>query len=123
MWVFTKHGFFSAVCARQGDGRHGRPVNPERMMVRARVKGHLEALRERFPEVLGPCVVQDSGGTDYAFRIFVDKQAWSGLLSELAKETAYDNFKSEVERFQGRQGAAYVSSLHEVWSVMYGLQK
>ena len=20
MWVFTKHGFFSAVCARQGNG-------------------------------------------------------------------------------------------------------
>ena len=23
MWLFTKHGFFSAVCARQGDGKHG----------------------------------------------------------------------------------------------------
>ena len=35
MWIFTKHGFFSAVCARQGDGKHGQPVDPDRIMVRA----------------------------------------------------------------------------------------
>ena len=23
MWIFTQHGFFSTVCARQGDGSHG----------------------------------------------------------------------------------------------------
>src|SRR5436305_641101 len=34
MWIFTKHGFFSAVCAREGDGSHGRPVDPDRIMVR-----------------------------------------------------------------------------------------
>jgi hypothetical protein len=30
MWVFTKQGFFSAVCARQGDGKDGQPINPDR---------------------------------------------------------------------------------------------
>lgn len=35
MWLFTKYGFFSAVSAREGDGSHGRPVDPERIMVRA----------------------------------------------------------------------------------------
>jgi hypothetical protein len=34
MWVFTKHGFFSAVCARQGNGtwweeQRGSDVHPE----------------------------------------------------------------------------------------------
>jgi hypothetical protein len=43
MWIFTKHGFFSAVCARKGDGMHGEPVDPERIMVRSRIRGHLEA--------------------------------------------------------------------------------
>jgi hypothetical protein len=28
MWLFTKQGFFSAVCARQGSGMHGQPVDP-----------------------------------------------------------------------------------------------
>jgi len=39
MWLFTKHGFFSAVCARQGNGEHGQPVDPGRIMVRARGRG------------------------------------------------------------------------------------
>ena len=31
MWIFTKHGFFSAVCARQGNGKHGQLVDLERL--------------------------------------------------------------------------------------------
>jgi hypothetical protein len=123
MWVFTRHGFFSAVCARQGDGRHGRPVDTGRIMVRARVRGHLEALKGRFPDLLGRCDIQESASADYAYRLFVPKPAWVRVLSGLGEETDYDNFKAEVARCQGRAGAAYERSLHEVWSVMLGLQK
>ena len=123
MWIFTKHGFFSAVCARQGDGQHGHPVDLDRIMVRARVRGHLEALKKRFPELLGSSEIQESAGTDYAYRLFVRKSAWTQVLAGLAEETDYDNFKSEVARYQGRTGAAYKHSLHEVWSVMHRLQK
>ncbi|MDA1232699.1 MAG: hypothetical protein O2856_18160 [Planctomycetota bacterium] len=123
MWIFTKHGFFSAVCARQGNGKHGQPVDPERIMVRARVRGHLEALKKRFPDLLGECEIQESAGTDYAYRLFVQKSTWTQVLAGLAEETDYDNFKSEVARHQGRGGAAYEHSLHDVWSVMNRLQK
>lgn len=123
MWVFTKHGFFSAVCARQGSGKHGQPVDPNRIMVRARLRDHLDALKKRFPDLLGPCEVQDFAGTDYAFRIFVAKSVWSQVLAGLAEETDYDNFKSEVARHHGKVGAAYERSLHEVWAVMNHLQK
>ena len=123
MWIFTKHGFFSAVCARQGNGKHGQPVDPDRIMVRARVRGHLDALKKRFTDLLGECEIQESAGTDYAFRLFVQKSAWTQVVAELAEETDYDNFKSEVARHQGRSGAAYEHSLHEVWSVMNKLQK
>ena len=123
MWLFTKHGFFSAVCARQGDGKHGQPVDPDRIMVRARVGGHLEALKKRFPELLAECRIHESAGTDYAYRLFVQKSGWTQVLAGLAEETDYDNFKSEVAHHQGRSGAAYEHSLHEVWSVMHRLQK
>jgi hypothetical protein len=123
MWLFTKHGFYSAVCARQGDGRHGQPVDPNRIMVRARVRKHLDALTERFKELLGGCEIQEFHGSDYAFRIFVDKPVWSQVLVGLNEELDYDNFKSEVASFQGREGAAYEHSLHDVWSVMHKLQK
>jgi hypothetical protein len=123
MWVFTKHGFYSAVCARQGDGKHGQPVDPGLIMVRARVREHLEALKEQFPDLLSRCEIREFAGTDYAFRLFIDKPVWSQVLAGLADETDYDNFKSEVARHQGRAGAAYEHSLHEVWSVMNRLQK
>jgi hypothetical protein len=123
MWLFTKYGFFSAVCARQGDGGHHQPVDPDRIMVRARIRGHLESLAQRFPESLGACEIHESTSTDYAFRLFVEKPAWSRVLSQLAQETDYDNFKSAVAHWQGDDGAPYEHALHEVWSAMYGLQK
>jgi hypothetical protein len=123
MRIFTKHGFFSAVCARQGDGKRSQPVDPGRIMVRARMKEHLEALKERFASLLGQCEIREFAGTDYAYRLFVDKPAWCQVLAGLAEETDYDNFKSEVARHQGRAGAKYEHSLHGVWSVMNRLQK
>ena len=123
MWIFTRYGFFNAVCARQGTGKHGSPVDPDRIMVRARVRRHLEDLKQRFPDLLNACDIREFAGADYAFRIFADKPAWSAVLSRLGDETDYDNFKSEVARYQGRAGTAYDRSLHDVWSVMFQLQK
>ena len=123
MWVFTKYGFYSAVCARQGDGGHSQPVDSDRIMVRARLRGHLEALRERFSSLLANSEIMEFPGTDYAYRIFVPKVAWTQIMAELSSELDYDNFKSEVARHQGNDGRAYEHSLHEVWSVMNRLQK
>ena len=123
MWLFTKHGFYSAVCARQGDGSHSQPVDTDRMVVRARVRSHLDALKERFPDLLADCEIMEFAGTDYAFRIFVPKSVWSQVLVGLNEEIDYDNFKSKVARHQGSNGAEYEHSLHEVWSVMNRLQK
>jgi hypothetical protein len=46
MWSFTRHGFFSEVCARQGSGKPGQPVDPDRIMVQARVRGYLKSLKK-----------------------------------------------------------------------------
>lgn len=123
MWLFTRFCFYSAVCARQGDGNHGQPVDPTRIMVRARLRPHLDALKDRFPDLLGGCEIKEFVGTDYAYRIFVDKPVWMQVVTGLTEDLDYDNFKSEVARFQGHDGAHYEHSLHEVWSVMYRLQK
>ena len=97
MWIFTKHGFFSAVCARQGNGKHGQPVDPDRIMVRARVRSHLEDLKKRFPELLGEREIQESAGTDYAFRLFVQKSAWRQVVAGLGvvAEAGLDRSKAE----------------------------
>ncbi len=123
MWLFTKYGFYSAVCARQGDGSHGQLVDLDRMMVRARDRGQLEALIGQYPELLESAEIKAFPGTDYAYRIFLPKEVWSKVLAALGGDVDYDNFKSEVARFQGRSGAGYEHALHDVWSVMYGLQE
>ena len=122
MWIFTKYGFYSAVCARQGKGTHDQQVDPNRIMVRARLKSHLEGLMQRFPQLLSECNIKVFAGTDYAYRLFLPKSVWTQVLAGLAEEIDYDNFKSEVAHHQGKAGAAYEHSLHDVWSVMYGLQ-
>ena len=122
MWVFTKYGFFSAVCARKGSWEHGQPADPDRIMIRARLRSHLDALLNRFPDVLAGIEIQTFPGTDYAYRIFVAKSVWSDVATAIAAEIDYDNFKAEVARHQGKDGRAYEQSLHDVWEVMYGLQ-
>lgn len=123
MWICTKYGFYSTVCARHGNGEDGQPIDPGRLMVRGRVRAHLEALKERYPDLLGACEIQASTHTDYAYRFFVATADWSVIMSRLALDIDYGNFKSEVQRHQGRGGAPYVHALHEVWSSMHALQK
>ena len=121
MWLFTKHGFYSVVCARKGNGGYGQPIDESRLMVRARLRQHLETLKTRFPVLLGDAAIQVFPGSDYAFRIFVPKTAWATIAAELAAEISYDNFKSEVAR--GSAGDDYEAALHDVWSVMDRLQR
>ena len=123
MWLFTKYGFFSAVCARQGDGGWNQPVDPDRIMVRARMGSHLDALKERFPDLLADCEIMESANTDYAFWIFVPKPVLSEVVAGLVEEMDYDNFKSKVADHQGDAGADYEHSLQRVWLVMSMLQK
>jgi len=92
-------------------------------MVRARVRGHLEALKQCFPVLLGSAEIQEFPKTDYAFRIFVPKSIWMQVLEGLADEVDYDNFKLEVSRHQGSAGAGYERALHDVWASMYRLQR
>jgi hypothetical protein len=55
-------------------------------------------------------------------KIIVLEEVAPSVLMRLAEETDYDNFKSAVARHQGQAGRAYEHALHEVWTVMYGLQ-
>jgi hypothetical protein len=87
------------------------------------LRSHLEALKERFPSLLGGCEICGFVGTDYACRLFVGKATWADVLVGLNGKADYDNFKSAVEHFQGHEGATYEDSLHSVWSVMHRIQK
>lgn len=122
MWIFTRYGFFSAVCARQGKGERRQPVDPDRIMVRARDQRHLENLIARFPDLLAGAEIKGFVGTDYPYRIFTPKSTWVEVLSALGRELDYDNFKNEAARHEASTGDAYVHALHRVWHDMLPLQ-
>jgi hypothetical protein len=111
MWVFTKYGFFSAVCARDKRGK----IDRKNVVVRSRRRDHLQKLIERFPELESP--ILDHAGTDYAYRIVVFKSAWQIALDSLAAEMDYDNFKGSVK------DPDYLSLLHEVWLAGMRMQR
>lgn len=116
MWIFTKYGFFSAVSARRGNGRHGNPVDPGRIMVRARRREHLEALCTAFDEQLGKAAIMETATTDYRYRIVVDKPVWGRVMAALVDGLDYDNFKDAAAHLHGH-GSAYVHALHAVWEI------
>ena len=120
MWLMTTMGMFSAVCPRTEKG-HGGKVETDKIMVRARVRGHIEALRERFSD-LGDAELIETRHADYRYRIIVDKAAWTEAVGQMIAEQDYTNFKNAADSLQGRSGTAYIHALHRVWDVMHELQ-
>jgi hypothetical protein len=125
MWLFTKYGFFSIVNADTPDGL---ATDVNTVMIRARVSQHLKNLQDRFSNTvlaLAGVDIIDSGGTDYRYRIILSKKDWAIILYELAMEQVWGNFKDEVARHAPYEHlhSGYIAAIHDVWSVMLGLQK
>lgn len=110
MWIITPIGFFSIV--RKPDD-----VTSGTLTVRARVRADLEALRALCPE-LGD--IAESPHNDYRFRASGPKAAVGAALARLTEDIDYDNFKSAVGARQGHERAHLY---HDVWDVLYRLQR
>jgi hypothetical protein len=117
MWLFTRYGFYSIACARKRDD----PIDPTLVMIRARRRAHLKNLQQRFQALAGVKIVTLQA-RDYRYRLIVPKELWAGIVTELAQEQEWSNFKNEAARYQGAAGSDYVHALHEVWEVMLNLQ-
>jgi hypothetical protein len=118
MWIFTRYGFFSIACARRPDGS----PDSQTVMVRSRRKAHLQSLQSRFQEIATAEIVV-LPERDYRYRLILPKAVWATVLAALAHEQEWSNFKNEAAHFQGEAGADYVHALHQVWEVMFRLQK
>ncbi len=108
MWIFTPLGFFSVV---------GHRDRPDTLLVRARCREDLERLRDRH---LPGIELHENAGSDYRWRAFVARREWETAAAALAAGIDYPNFKEAVADRQGRDRAALY---HDVWAVMYRLQR
>ena len=118
MWFFSTLGFYSVVCARNIDGS----LDDSKVMVRARLREHLENLAGRFFDDLYATPIITTNDTDYRYRIVIPKETWGNLLKEMATEITYSNFKGEVSKNKEHVQSGYERSLHDVWNVMFRLQ-
>ncbi len=115
MWLLTRYGFFSVVQARQMEnGKVTQLPDPQRMMIRARDRSHLENLRRRFSP-LATTEILETSHTDYRYRMIVSRQEWLSLAGELAQDVDYGNFKGVCGRSPDL-GSEYNAMLHDVWA-------
>lgn len=95
MWIMTKYGFFSVVCAHKNPdtGRiDGRP-HSNLVMVRARDINHLESLLQAAHLSLD---IKSTGGTDYPYRVVMDRETLGIIMRGLVGGIDYVNFKDAV---------------------------
>ncbi len=106
MWLLTTQGFYSVVEHRD---------DPDRLLVRARSRADIEALREQLPD-LEPF---SDDKADYRWRAVVTREDWAQALKALAGDIDYDNFKNAVS---DRQSDERVRLYHEVWAILLKIQ-
>ena len=116
MWLFTRYGFLSVVCAKDDKGASLIDL----LMVRARTQHHLRNLQIAFPELTGK--IHETMNTDYQFRIMVPKRVWQSVMAQLVDEQEWSNFKEEAGRFSKYRDKEYLDVLHEVWGIVAQLQ-
>lgn len=89
------------------------------VLVRARVKNDLEALRTVVPNVI---VVEDKVA-DYAFRAVITRRNWKKFLNAATDDMDYDSHFKEVMRDGDKlQGGKRYSAVMKVWTAMVDLQ-
>ena len=117
MWIFTRHGFISAVSALRANGT----VNKRQVVVRARTAGHLDAILAAVGLDEARSEVRMSTDRDYAYRVVLDKRQFVALVSAAAADIDYPNFKSECQRAHPSD-RAYHQMLATSWHAGYDMQ-
>nr|DAM52218.1 MAG TPA: hypothetical protein [Caudoviricetes sp.] len=100
MWIMLNNAFISVV---------DKAPNPEQLVVRARVEGHIEAV---FPQAE---VIRDASG-DYLFRAFIDRRVVAAAMQRAVMDIDYPNFKNSIKDDR------YHDACSSVWGVMSRLQ-
>jgi hypothetical protein len=111
MWVFTIHGFYSAVENRD---------DPTTMLVRCRDREDAQRLADWLGEDDLPIEVRHTPDADYAYRMVVPRLLFGNYLMSAVMDIDYTNFKSAVAERQGHDRADIYL---DVWQVMLDLQK
>lgn len=106
MWIFTQRGFISAVMDKKG--------GPDTLIVRGRDR---ESLRD-LSQYAGARII-DNEGTDYPFRVRVERVVFAGYMLKMVEELDYTNYKSAAGK---KRDSVFTGALHSIWSTMLRLE-
>jgi hypothetical protein len=111
MWIFTTEGFFSIVMKQFNE-------NDPPFQVRARVLGDLENL-------IDTCNFKKdiihTPHADYHYRITVDKEELTKIMTRFTDDIDYDNFKSMIHGLKDQEHK--LGAYYKVWQAMNDLQR
>ena len=119
MWLSSVAGTFSVVQAGPEPGK--RPGAPRKLMVRARVRQHLELLQRDHPSLWRYPIIRSEPGRDYLWRIIVPRTTLARVIAAMVTGIRYGNFKSACAASPDLD-PAYNTALHDVWAVFRRLQ-
>lgn len=108
MWLFTKHGFYSATMS---------PVKKGHIQIRARVRKDIERLKQAFPDQLAQAKIIETKQADYRWRTVMTPSKFAVLMMHLAEDIDYGNFKNAA-----KANGLDTGPHHAVWSIMYAEQ-
>lgn len=115
MWVFTTCGFYSVVKKSHSTA--------DELEVRGRCRKDLEVLKRKTG---AKSKILANAGTDYPFRVRINREIWARFLADSATEIDYPNFKDEVlsnknDSLRARRHRHDV--YHDVWKVLLSLSE
>ena len=105
MWIFTQHGFISAVRTSK---------DAQTLKVRSRDRQSLERLA-----ALSESEIIATPNADYPYRVIVDELTLGAFLMNELADADYTNFKSRVSITRGHD---FAHACGQVWSVMHDVE-
>jgi hypothetical protein len=121
MWFqHPRIGHLSVVLARKGPGP-GQPVDPDTVMIRARLAQHLENLQRAAPALKGFKIVE-SANADYRYRLIVPKAAFADAMRDILLAIGWTNVKADAQAHAGAVGQGFVDALHDTWAAFQRIQ-
>lgn len=120
MWVVSRVGLLSVVQAGPEPG--SRPRAPRKLMIRARVRRHLELLQRDHPSLRRYPIIRSEPGRDYLWRIIVPRTTFARVMAAMVAKLTYGNFKSACAASSDLD-QDYNTALHDVWAVLRRLQE
>lgn len=119
MEIAALTGWYSIVLARHPITKM---ADPSRVMIRARLRNHLERLVDRFQEDLGGADIIETVNADFRFRVIVTKETWIQVAAMMAADVSYIDLRTGIEHLQGRSADDYLEALSQTWKVVRSLQ-